>query len=235
MRAALTVAALLIPLQIAVGDAHGLNTLKHQPQKIAAIEGIWHRDRGAPLVLLGWPDEQQQRIRGAIEVPRLAALILTHDADGELPGLDEFPDAHPPVAPLFWGFRIMVGVGLAMLAVSWTSWFLLRHHHWQPERLPRVWLQVLRWMSFAGWIATLAGWYVTEIGRQPYIVYGLVRTADVASATPASHIAWTLAGYLLLYAVLIAAYIRVLRYMSEKPLLPPALRPAPQPATRAAA
>jgi cytochrome d ubiquinol oxidase subunit I len=230
LRASVTVAALLIPLQIAVGDAHGLNTLEHQPQKVAAMEGLWHTERGAPLVLFGWPDEATRSNRFAIEVPRGAALILTHDADGELKGLNEFEGRHPPVAPVFFAFRIMVGMGLAMLAVSWLSWWWLRRLQWQPERLPRAWLQVLRFMSFSGWVATVAGWYVTEIGRQPFIVHGLLRTADVASNAPPAHIALTLTGYLLLYAVLIVAYVTVLRYMSEKPLVPPsaAVKNAPK-------
>jgi cytochrome d ubiquinol oxidase subunit I len=121
----------------------------------------------------------------------------------------------------------MVGVGLLMLAVSWSTLWALRRVQWQPERLPRLWLRALHWMSFSGWVATLAGWYVTEIGRQPFIVYGLVRTAEVASKTPSSQIALTLTGYLLLYAFLIVAYIRVLRYMSEKPLLSPAAASLP--------
>jgi len=221
MRAAITVAAVLIPVQIFVGDQHGLNTLEHQPQKIAAMEALWHSERGAPLVLFAWPDEQTRTNRFSIELPRGAALILTHESDGALRGLDEFEGRHPPVAPLFFAFRIMVGMGLLMLAVSWLSWWWLKRLQWQPERLPRAWLQVLRFMSFSGWIATVAGWYVTEIGRQPYIVYGLLRTADVASSTPPAHIALTLTGYLVLYAVLIVAYMTVLRYMSEKPLVPP--------------
>jgi cytochrome d ubiquinol oxidase subunit I len=228
MRAAVTVAAVLVPLQIVMGDAHGLNTLEHQPQKIAAIEGIWRTERGAPLVLFGWPDETARTTRYALEVPRGAAWILTHDGAGEIRGLSEFEGVHPPVAPLFWGFRIMVGTGLAMLAVSWSSWWWLRRHQWQPARLPRAWLQVMRWMTFSGWIATIAGWYVTEIGRQPFIVFGLLRTADVASHTPASHIALTLVGYLILYVLLIAAYVAVLRYMSETPLVAASSDPAPR-------
>ena len=232
MRASLTVAAVLIPLQIAVGDAHGLNTLEHQPQKIAAIEGIWHTERGAPLVLFGLPDEASRTTHMAIEIPRVASLILTHDLDGELKGLNEFEGRHPPVAPVFWGFRVMVGVGLAMLVVSWGGWWMLRRAQWQPARLPRPALQVLRAMTFSGWIATLAGWYVTEIGRQPYLVHGLLRTADLASTTPAPHIALTLAGYLVLYAALIVAYVTVLRYMSEKPLGPAGVLDAPGGAPR---
>jgi cytochrome bd ubiquinol oxidase subunit I len=218
LRAALTVTSLLIPLQIYVGDAHGLNTLEHQPQKIAAMEAIWHSERGAPLVLFAWPDEAQGVNRYAIEIPHGAALILTHHADGELQGLSEFADAHPPVVPLFFGFRIMVGMGLSMLAVSWYGLWRFRRAQWHAERLPRRLLQLLHVMTFSGWIATLAGWYVTEIGRQPFIIFGLVRTAEVASATAASHIALTLAGYLALYVGLIGAYIAVLAYMSEKPL-----------------
>lgn len=221
MRAAVVVAAVLTPIQVFVGDLHGLNTLEHQPQKVAAMEALWHSERGAPLVLFAWPDEQARTNRYSVEVPRGAALILTHEADGALRGLDEFEGQHPPVAPLFFAFRIMVGIGLAMLAVSWVSWWWLKTLQWQPERLPQAWLQVLRLMSFSGWIATVAGWYVTEIGRQPWIVQGLLRTADVASSTPPAHIALTLAGYLVLYAVLIVAYVTVLRYMSEKPLVPP--------------
>jgi cytochrome d ubiquinol oxidase subunit I len=221
-RAAVSVAAVLIPIQIFVGDQHGLNTLEHQPQKIAAMEALWHSERGAPLVLFAWPDETTRSNRWSVELPRGAALILTHDADGALRGLDEFEGRRPPVVPLFFAFRAMVGMGMLMLAVSWLSWWWLRRLQWQAERLPRWWLQVLRFMSFSGWVATLAGWYVTEIGRQPYVVHGLVRTAEVASKTPAAHIAFTLAGYLLLYAVLIGAYVTVLRYMSEKPLLHPA-------------
>jgi cytochrome bd ubiquinol oxidase subunit I len=218
LRAALTVTSLLIPLQIYVGDAHGLNTLEHQPQKIAAMEAIWHTERGAPLVLFAWPDEAQGVNRYAIEIPHGAALILTHHADGELRGLSEFADVHPPVAPLFFGFRIMVGMGLTMLAVSWFGLWRFKRAQWRPERLPRALLQLIHVMTFSGWVATLAGWYVTEIGRQPFIIFGLVRTAEVASATAASHIALTLAGYLVLYVGLISAYIAVLAYMSEKPL-----------------
>jgi cytochrome bd ubiquinol oxidase subunit I len=216
LRVGLTVAALLVPLQIFVGDLHGLNTLKHQPQKIAAIEGIWHTERGAPLLLFAWPDEAERRNRLAIGIPGLASWVLTHEADGEIRGLNEFPDAHPPVAPLFFAFRLMVGVGLLMLATSWVGWWLYRRRGWQAERLPRALLWVLSGMTFAGWVATVAGWYVTEIGRQPFIVHGLLRTADVASNVPAPLIALTLTLYVIVYAVLIVAYVGVLKYMAEK-------------------
>ncbi len=219
MRAALTAAVVLVPVQIVAGDMHGLNTLQHQPQKIAAMEGLWHTERGAPLVLFGLPDEASRSNRFALEVPHLASLILTHELDGELRGLNEFPGEHPPVAPVFWAFRVMVGTGVLMAAVAGLGWWQLRRRQWQLDALPRWVLQALRAMTFSGWLATLAGWYVTEIGRQPYLVFGQLRTADlVTTTTPASHVALTLVGYLALYAVLTVAYIAVLRYMTEKPL-----------------
>jgi cytochrome bd ubiquinol oxidase subunit I len=220
LRVALTLAALLIPLQIFVGDEHGLNTLKHQPQKIAAMEGVWDTERGAPLLLFAIPDESTRSNHAEIAIPNLASLILTHDAQGEIRGLNEFRGAHPPVLPLFFAFRIMVGVGVLMLATSWIGWWLYRRSGWRPERLPRALLWALAGMTFSGWVATVAGWYVTEIGRQPFIVYGLLRTADVASTVPAPMIALTLALYVTVYLALIVAYIGVLKYMAEKPDAP---------------
>jgi cytochrome d ubiquinol oxidase subunit I len=217
MRTGLTLAAVLIPLQIVAGDLHGLNTLKHQPQKIAAMEGVWETEKGAPLLLFAWPDEATRSNRFAIGVPKGASLILTHEAEGEIQGLNDFQGAHPPVAPLFFGFRIMVGVGLLMLAVSWAGLWLYRRRGWAAQKLPRPLLWVLAAMTFSGWVATVAGWYVTEIGRQPFIVFGLLRTADVASSVPSSMIALTLTLYVLLYLALIVAYIAVLKYMAEKP------------------
>jgi cytochrome bd ubiquinol oxidase subunit I len=228
MRAAAVVAAVLIPLQILAGDMHGLNTLKHQPQKVAAMEGLWHTEKGAPLVLFAWPDEKTKSNLWAIEIPKVASLVLTHDLNGEIKGIDAFPGAHPPVAPVFWGFRVMVGTGMAMLLASWGSVWLLRRVRWQPALLPRAWLHALRWMTYSGWVATVAGWYVTEIGRQPFIVHGLLRTADVVGTVPASYVAWTLAGYVSLYTALLVAYISVLRYMSEKPIPATPASPARQ-------
>ncbi|AOF81229.1 bacterial Cytochrome Ubiquinol Oxidase family protein [Methyloversatilis sp. RAC08] len=216
LRAALTLAALLIPVQIVVGDMHGLNTLQHQPQKIAAIEGVWETEKGAPLLLFALPNEVERRNDLAIGIPKMASFILTHDWDGELKGLNEFEN-HPPVKPLFFGFRIMVAVGTLMLLVSWVGCWMLRRHGWQPERAPGWLMASIAGMTFSGWVATVAGWYVTEIGRQPWIVQGLIKTADVASSTPAPYIALTLAGYLVTYTALIACYIGVLRYMAEKP------------------
>jgi cytochrome d ubiquinol oxidase subunit I len=217
MRVGLTLAAALIPLQILVGDLHGLNTLEHQPQKIAAMEGVWQTARGVPLELFAMPDESARENRYAISIPRLASLILRHDADGEIRGLDEFRGRHPPVLPVFLAFRVMVGMGVLMLATSWTAWWLYRRGGWEPRRLPRPLLWLLAGMTFSGWIATVAGWYVTEIGRQPYIVHGLILTADVASNVPAPMIALTLASYVAVYVALVLAYVGVLKYMAEKP------------------
>ncbi|MGO4326872.1 cytochrome ubiquinol oxidase subunit I [Cupriavidus sp. 2TAF22] len=212
LRTGVVIAAVLIPLQIVAGDLHGLNTLHHQPAKIAAMEGIWKTEKGAPAVLFGLPNATTQRNDFEIAIPKLASVYLTHSADGEIKGIDAFEGAHPPVAPLFFAFRIMVGVGLLMLAVSWTAAWQLRRHG-QPSR----WMaRALLAMTFSGWVALVAGWYVTEIGRQPYLVYGVLTTAQAASKVPAMMIGATLAMYLALYAALIAAYISVVFYLARK-------------------
>lgn len=205
-------AAVLIPLQILMGDLHGLNTLKHQPQKIAAMEGLWETQRGAPLVLFGIPNPETRSNDFAIEIPKLASLILTHDMDGELRGIDAFAGNHPPVAPVFWSFRVMVGVGMLMLVVSWAGAFLV----WRRRTVTRPLALALLGMTFSGWVATVAGWYVTEIGRQPWLVNGVLRVVDAASDVPAPLIGVSLALYLALYAVLIVAFVATLFYMARK-------------------
>jgi cytochrome d ubiquinol oxidase subunit I len=218
IRTGLTVAAVLIPLQILAGDMHGLNTLRHQPQKIAAMEAVWETEAGAPLLLFAVPDERTRSNHFAVGVPKLASLILEHDVDARIRGLNDFPDATPPVKPLFYGFRVMVGMGMLMLAFSWAGLWWLRRTGWMPGALPRPLLWGLATMSFSGWLATVAGWYVTEIGRQPFIVHGLVRVDEVASQVPAPMIALTLALYVTVYLALIVAYVGVLKYMAEKPV-----------------
>jgi cytochrome d ubiquinol oxidase subunit I len=206
------VAAILIPIQIFVGDLHGLNTLKYQPAKIAAMEAIWETERGAPLLLFAWPDEEARTNRLTIGIPKGAALILEHNADAELKGLNDFIGAHPPVKPLFFGFRLMVGIGMLMLLTSWVAAWQLR-----GGSAPKGWMaRALVGMTFSGWIATLAGWYVTEIGRQPYLVYGVLKTADAASAVPAPMIGATLVMYLALYVVLTISYVSVLFYLARR-------------------
>lgn len=211
LRAGVFVAALLIPVQIFVGDLHGLNTLEHQPAKVAAMEGVWQDEKGAPALVFAIPNEQTRSNDYAIGIPKLASLILTHDPDGEIKGLDSFPGAHPPVAPVFWGFRMMVGVGTLMLLVSWwTAWRLRRGGEPSPWQA-----RALLAMTFSGWVATLAGWYVTEIGRQPWLVTGVLRTVDAISATPAPVIGISLTAYLLLYVGLLSAYVSVLFYLAR--------------------
>ena len=226
LRTAVVAVAVTIPLQIFMGDLHGLNTLQHQPAKIAAIEGIWDTEKGAPLTLFGLPNEKEGRTDYAIQIPKAASLVLAHDWDAELKGLNEFAGAHPPVAPVFWGFRVMVGVGLLMLAVAWTGAALMYRRRAQPlAPLPRPMLYLLVGMTFSGWVATLAGWYVTEIGRQPFLVYGLFRTADAVAQHPPAMVAGTLAAYLTVYVLLLLAYAGVIKYMSEHSTMPAAVVP----------
>ncbi|UUZ62374.1 cytochrome ubiquinol oxidase subunit I [Polaromonas sp. P1-6] len=213
-------AAVLIPLQIIAGDMHGLNTLEHQPAKLAAMEGIWETQKGAPAVLFALPDGQARENRYEIAIPKLASLYLTHDLDGEIKGLNDFDGKHPPVAPVFWAFRLMVGVGLLMLAVSWACAFQLAPWKKDPARTLTPWhARLLVAMTFAGWVALIAGWYVTEIGRQPWLVTGVLTAAEAASKVPAPRIAFTLALYLSLYAALIAAYVSVLFYLARQKTL----------------
>lgn len=212
LRSGVTTAAILIPLQIAAGDLHGLNTLEHQPAKIAALEAIWHTERAAPLTLFAIPDEEARRNDFAVELPYAGSLILTHKLDGEIKGLEAFGRDHPPVAPLFFSFRAMVGIGLVMLLVSWTGTWLLR-----GGRAPRPWLLwVFAAMTFAGWAATLAGWIVTEVGRQPWLVHGILRTADAAGDITGAQLGASLTAYIATYTAMFIAYIVVLTHMAGK-------------------
>ncbi len=205
MKSGLWLAAILIPIQIVAGDLHGLNTLEHQPAKVAAMEGLWETQEGVPLVLFGIPDEEARTNHFAIEIPKLASLILTHDLNGEVQGLNDFEGEHPPVAMVFWSFRIMVAVGFLMLAVSWYALWTMR-----KGREPSPWLsRTLVGMTFSGWIAVLTGWYTTEIGRQPWLVTGVMNTAEALGPVPPSTVFATLTAWLVLYAILITAYIAV--------------------------
>jgi cytochrome d ubiquinol oxidase subunit I len=209
-------AALLIPLQIIAGDLHGLNTMEHQPAKLAAMEGIWKTEKGVPAVLFGLPDEKAKENRYEIAIPKLASLYLTHSLDGEVKGLDQFEGKHPPVAPVFWAFRVMVGVGVLMLLVSWASVWQFAPWKRDPARTLRPWhAKLLVAMTFAGWVALIAGWYVTEIGRQPWLVTGVLTAAEAASSVPAPRIALTLSLYLTLYVALIVAYVSVVFYLAR--------------------
>ncbi len=217
LRTGVFLAAALIPVQILVGDMHGLNTLKHQPAKVAAMEGNWETRGNVPLVLFAIPNERERRNDFEIGIPSGASLILKHDPDGVIQGLNDFVAAdgtrqHPPVAPVFYAFRIMVGIGMLMLAVSWFAGWRL----WRRGGIDQPIAWVLVAMTFSGWVATLAGWYVTEIGRQPWLVTGVLTTAQAASAVPAAMIGTTLALYLATYVTLLAAYITVVFHLASK-------------------
>lgn len=220
LRFGATLGAVLIPLQIYAGDMHGLNTLEHQPAKVAAMEGNWETQGNVPLVLFALPDQEARENRMEIAIPNVASLILTHSLDGEVPGLNDFVAAdgtpeHPPVAPVFFSFRIMVGMGMAMLALSWSAvWFMRRGRG--VEGLPRPWIYAFAAMGFSGWIATLAGWYVTEIGRQPWLVTGVLTTKEAVGPVTGGMVASSLVAYLLVYAVLMAAYLGTLTYLARR-------------------
>jgi len=205
------VAAVLVPLQIFVGDLHGLNTLEHQPAKIAAVEALWKTQKGATLTLFAIPNEAEKRNDFAIEVPKALSLILVHDLNGEVRGLEEFKD-RPPVAPLFFAFRIMVGMGVLMLALAWFGTWRLRGNR-QPK--PYL-LWAFAAFSFSGWVATLAGWMVTEIGRQPWLVTGILRTKDAAGAASGAELGASLTAYVLIYAALLLAYMVVITHLAGK-------------------
>jgi len=217
MRTGFALGAILIPLQIFAGDQHGLNTLEHQPAKVAAMEANWETRTHVPLVLFAWPDETARTNHFELEVPNGASLILTHRLDGTVPGLNDFVSEdgtvlHPPVAPVFFSFRIMVGTGVLMLLASWFGlWALIRR-----GALPRLFAIAMVPMAFSGWVATLAGWYTTEIGRQPWLVTGLVTTSEAASDVGAGMIASTLIAYLIVYAALTASYLATLFYLARK-------------------
>jgi cytochrome d ubiquinol oxidase subunit I len=216
LRAALKVGvvmgAALIPVQIFVGDLHGLNTLEHQPAKVAAMEGNWETGPNVPLLLFAVPDEETRSNSFELAIPNGASLVLEHSVDGVVPGLNDFVGEHPPVAPVFYAFRVMVGIGLAMLAVSWLAAWQLRRREW-----PHRWMAyALVGMTFSGWVATLAGWYVTEIGRQPWLVAGVLKTSEAISTVPAGTIAGSLALYLAVYLGLLLAYMGVLLHLARK-------------------
>ena len=212
LRTGALLAAILAPLQILVGDLHGLNTLEHQPAKIAAVEAIWKTERGVPLVLFAIPNEEQKRNDFSVQVPRLASFILRHDFDAELKGLDAFGANTPPVAPVFFAFRLMVGVGAAMLALAWLGVWLTR----AGRAAPRWLLWLFSAFTFSGWIATLAGWIVTEIGRQPWLVTGVLRTEDAVGQISGAQLGASLTSYVLTYAIMFVAYMVVLTHLAAK-------------------
>ena len=223
---AMWMAALVAPVQMFAGDLHGLNTLEHQPAKIAAMEGHFETQSGAPLILFGLPNQEERRVDYEIAVPRLGSLILTHEWDGTIRGLNEWPvDQQPPMAVVFWSFRVMVGIGLLMLGLGlWSLWLRWHGRLYEPGWMHRAALV----MGPSGFVAVLAGWITTEVGRQPYTVYGLLTTAQSVSPIQAPAVAFSLVAFILVYFALFGAgTFYILRLMSRPPLpaepeLPPA-------------
>ena len=197
-------AAVLVPAQALIGDAHGLNTLEHQPAKVAAMEGFWDTRSGQPAVLFAIPDEAAEANRAEVSIPKLASLYLTHDWDGTVKGLKDFPRAdRPPVALVFFGFRIMVGMWAIMLGLTlWAGWLAWRKRLF----VTRSFLRAATWAIPTGYIAVTAGWVTTEVGRQPFVVYGHLRTADAVTPTlTGSDVLVSLAVYVLVYLVVFGA------------------------------
>ena len=211
LRFATHVAAVLVPIQVVVGDLHGLNSLEHQPAKIAAVEALWKTEKGAALVLFAVIDEEKRVNRYSVEIPKALSLVLKHDPEGVVRGLEEFGKDHPPVAPVFWSFRIMVGVGVLMLILAWYGTWALRKNN-----VSRALLWCFAAFTFSGWVATLAGWMVTEIGRQPWLVTGILRTADAAGAASGAALGASLTAYVLTYAALLISYMVVLTHLAGK-------------------
>jgi len=216
---AMLMAVFVAPLQPIIGDLHGLNTLEHQPAKIAAMEGIWKTERGAALKLFGWPDEAEERTKYALEIPKLSSLILTHDLDGEVKGLKEWPkDERPPVAVVFWSFRVMVGLGIMMVLTGVIAAVLFFRKRLFSTRWFHYWCMAL---TPSGFIAVLAGWFVTEIGRQPYVAYGVIRTAEAVSPVVGSHIALSLLAFIVCYSFIFGAgSYYILRLIAKGPGTP---------------
>jgi cytochrome bd ubiquinol oxidase subunit I len=201
MRLALWFLAIFVPAQIIIGDMHGVNTFEHQPAKLAAIEGLWDGGRGVPASLIGWPDATQERNLGEIAIPHLGSLYLTHSWDGEVKGLKDFPpDQRAPVAIVYFAFRIMVGIAMLMLAVVVVGLLLLARGrldetHW--------YLRICQLASCLGFVAVIAGWTTTEIGRQPWTIYGLIRTADsVSPSLTGPDVLLSLILYVVVYLVI---------------------------------
>jgi cytochrome bd ubiquinol oxidase subunit I len=213
---AMIMAVFVAPLQLFFGDQHGLNTFKYQPEKVAAMEGIWNTERGAAMRLFAWPDQQEQRNTFEITIPNLSSLILTHSLNGEVRGLKNWPmKDQPPVAPVFFAFRIMVGLGMLMIATGLTALVLYFKKRLFETRWFHLWCMI---MTPAGFVAVVAGWLVTEIGRQPYVVYDVLRTAQSTSPLAVSPIAISLSGFILTYGlVFTAGAYYILRLIGKGP------------------
>ncbi|MDR2877444.1 MAG: cytochrome ubiquinol oxidase subunit I [Chromatiales bacterium] len=213
-RTGAVMAAVLAPAQALVGDLHGLSTLEHQPAKVAAMEALWETRAQAPLVLFATVNQAEQRNEHVIALPGFSSLILRHRFDGEVKGLKEFAPDIPPVAPVFYAFRVMVGLGVLMIALA--LWGVLRTRHGrQPSR---VMLRIFALFAFSGWAAVVAGWMVTEIGRQPWLVYGMLRTKDAVGPISPARLGASLTAYLIVYGILLLSYIVVITHLARSGL-----------------
>ena len=222
-------ATVLLPLQALIGDLHGVNTLEHQPQKLAAIEGIWQGGSGQPAILFAVPDEQQEMNHAEIGIPKLGSLYLTHSWDGHVKGLKDFPkEERPPVALPFFAFRAMVGMWLLMMAVTTWAWIVRSRRYASP-----AFLRAAVWSIPTGYIAVTAGWTTTEVGRQPWVVYGHLRTADAVSPNlTGGDVATSLALYVAVYAIIFGAGVYYLGRLVQRgmPEELPEARPDARPA-----
>ncbi len=215
---AMFMALFVAPIQLFVGDSHGLNTYKYQPIKIAAMEGIWENEKGAGLRLFGWPDSEAEETKYSIEIPKLASLIITHSLDGEIKGLKNWKkEDRPPVAIVFWAFRIMVGLGMLMILTGLIALVLYLKKQLFHTRWFQVWCMAL---TPAGFIAVLAGWFVTEIGRQPYLVYNILRTKDMVSPVPGHVVLTSLITLVIVYTFIFgSATYYILKLISKGPII----------------
>lgn len=194
---------IIAPAQLLAGDAHGLNTFEYQTAKVSAMEGLWETTEGAPLLLFAIPDEKNETNHFEIGIPKLSSLILTHETNGEVKGLKDFPkEDRPPVIPVFFSFRVMVGLGMLMILTGLGAVFLRWRKKLFENKLFLKWCMI---MTPSGFLAVLAGWFVTEIGRQPWMVYGLLRTSDVASPLPGPGVALTLLLFIITYTIIFGA------------------------------
>ena len=229
---AMWMAVLVAPLQIAMGDAHGENTLQYQPAKIAALEGHWNTERGAGLILFGWPDMQAETTRYAVVVPYLGSLILRHSLDGEVPGLKQFKPEDRPNSPIvFTTFRIMVGIGFMMAGLG--LWSLVARLRGKLDS-DRWMLRLAVLMGPSGFIAVIAGWITTEVGRQPYTVYGLLRTNDSVSPIGAPGVGASLVAFVVVYTLVFGAGIGFILRLMARPPVPGEPGPSPSLPARAA-
>jgi len=215
----LWMALIVSPIQAFLGDAHGLNTLEHQPAKIAAIEGHWENPPGepTPLILFGIPDMQQEKTKYALEIPYLGSLILTHSLDKQVPALKTFPKEDRPNSTIvFWSFRVMAGLGMLMILLGVASLWM-RYKKRLYDSRPFLWFTLL--MGPSGLLAMLAGWFTTEIGRQPWVVYGVLRTRDAVSPHSALQMTFSLIAFIVVYASVFGiGYVYLIRLIKKGPV-----------------